>query len=271
MLSQIEAKDFPDRAAAKAAKAKRYFTGKPCPHGHTADRFTSNGCCVECSFIKAYNPEAREIRDQRKKFRRNLDPQLRRREADACLKRYYDRISTPEGKVAELKRTSHYWHNVVKARRQNKMEDPEYAEKVRKKNRQDARLRRLRPETKEAYRKAGKKYRLNNRDIYRAAKARRRAKKYQAMPDWLSKKHHKEINDLYKLRTELSKDGQEYHVDHIIPLAAYKNVCGLHVPWNLQLLSEEEHKKKTRVEQTAKRKDPKTGKIYAIYDEGVAA
>jgi len=26
----------------------RFYTGKPCRHGHDAERFTSNGVCVEC-------------------------------------------------------------------------------------------------------------------------------------------------------------------------------------------------------------------------------
>jgi hypothetical protein len=37
------------RAEAKASGARRYFTGKPCKHGHIAERYTvSSALCVEC-------------------------------------------------------------------------------------------------------------------------------------------------------------------------------------------------------------------------------
>ncbi len=41
------------REAARDAGAKRFFTGKPCKHGHTAERFVSNNGCVDCINWKA--------------------------------------------------------------------------------------------------------------------------------------------------------------------------------------------------------------------------
>jgi hypothetical protein len=37
------------RAEAKATGKITYSTGRPCRRGHTADRFTSSGTCIECS------------------------------------------------------------------------------------------------------------------------------------------------------------------------------------------------------------------------------
>lgn len=37
------------RQEAAAAGAKRYFTGRPCKHGHAAERYAKNGQCVECA------------------------------------------------------------------------------------------------------------------------------------------------------------------------------------------------------------------------------
>jgi 5-methylcytosine-specific restriction endonuclease McrA len=36
------------KKAAKAAGLTRYFTGKPCAHGHVAERLVSNGVCNDC-------------------------------------------------------------------------------------------------------------------------------------------------------------------------------------------------------------------------------
>jgi len=41
------------KADAKAQGLTRYFTGKPCPHGHVAERRVDNGHCVECARERA--------------------------------------------------------------------------------------------------------------------------------------------------------------------------------------------------------------------------
>jgi len=41
------------RSAAKAVGLTRYFTGKPCPHGHVAERYVTSGGCCECTHNKA--------------------------------------------------------------------------------------------------------------------------------------------------------------------------------------------------------------------------
>ena len=50
------------RAEARAQGLTRYFTGKPCKHGHVSERMRSSGACVECQRLlvqkaRAANPE----------------------------------------------------------------------------------------------------------------------------------------------------------------------------------------------------------------------
>ena len=41
------------RVDAQAAGLKRYFTGKPCKHGHIAERLCSCRACTECNLVRA--------------------------------------------------------------------------------------------------------------------------------------------------------------------------------------------------------------------------
>ena len=72
-----------------------------------------------------------------------------------------------------------------------------------------------------------------------------RAAKLQATPKWLTAEHKQQIQEMYIESVRLTKEtGIRYAVDHIVPLV-HPLVCGLHVPWNLQILTRSENSKKT--------------------------
>jgi len=79
-------------------------------------------------------------------------------------------------------------------------------------------------------------YNKSNRPYFNAKHKEYMGRKSNATPLWLTEDHSKEMQDMYWLAQDLKRvTGEQYHVDHIVPLKG-KNVCGLHVPWNLQIL-----------------------------------
>jgi hypothetical protein len=129
----------------------------------------------------------------------------------------------------------------------NKEKYAEYSRKWRKRN----------PEkSKYVFEKWAKKYpekvKNNNKNYAKkypwkltAKVNKRRGIKLNATPKWLSLEQLKEIELLYKESKHLTiSTGTRHNVDHIIPLQG-KNVCGLHVPWNLRIITENENLKKS--------------------------
>ncbi len=91
---------------------------------------------------------------------------------------------------------------------------------------------------KEKVRQASEKWRLLNLDKSAAFTAKRKAALLQACPPWVNLK---DIEVFYKRARELTlSTGTEHEVDHIHPLQG-ENICGLHVPWNLQILTKSEN------------------------------
>jgi hypothetical protein len=75
--------------------------------------------------------------------------------------------------------------------------------------------------------------------------AKYRAAKLQRTPAWLTPEDHEKIADFYLMAEYMEiATGTPHEVDHIIPLQG-ENVSGLHVPTNLQVLTESENRSKS--------------------------
>jgi hypothetical protein len=98
------------------------------------------------------------------------------------------------------------------------------------------------PEDITKYRKTWKKA---NPELVLANDKHRRTKHKQATPKWLTQEHKAQIKQFYLDAMLVSKvTGVPYAVDHIVPLRG-ELVSGLHVPWNLAVITREENSKKS--------------------------
>lgn len=108
---------------------------------------------------------------------------------------------------------------------------------VRKKAQQDKWIQNN-PEKNRAFKR---KWSLANRSSNTARVRKRRAKQLNATPPWLTKEDILYMQDLYEIAAAFKLyTGQEYHVDHILPLQG-KTVCGLHCPANLRIITSSEN------------------------------
>ena len=97
-------------------------------------------------------------------------------------------------------------------------------------------------EVKREYRNTWK---ANNKTQIRADTKARSRKHREATPKWLSRKQRSEIRQIYQIAITMTQTtGEQYVVDHIVPLRSHE-VCGLHVPWNLRVITQEENLKKS--------------------------
>lgn len=92
---------------------------------------------------------------------------------------------------------------------------------------------------------AKKRYKQANPDLYKELVSVRRRRFRDATPKWLSAEQKMEIRLKYRLAIELSRaTGVRHAVDHVIPLQG-EEVCGLHVPWNMEVMTQDENLKKS--------------------------
>lgn len=92
-------------------------------------------------------------------------------------------------------------------------------------------------QTREYHREAHRMWSARNPAKVIANVNKRRADKATRTPKWLTSEQWAAMDEHYVLAQRLSQEtGTDHHVDHIVPLRG-KKVSGLHVPWNLQVMT----------------------------------
>jgi hypothetical protein len=154
---------------------------------------------------------------------------------------------TEDGYCYRCRECNKNYKNSPKIRKQRRKRDSKKREEINRYQREHAKKNRIRYSTyqKKHYHKHIEERRRKNNEFYNSEKqkpknnarsAKRRAAKIKRTPKWLTKEHWKQIEWFYTEAARLTKEnGILYTVDHIIPLQG-KNVSGLHVPWNLQIM-----------------------------------
>jgi len=96
-------------------------------------------------------------------------------------------------------------------------------------------------ENTEKHAETNKNWKKNNASRNSANSSRKRAAQLNATPLWLSAIQLAQIQEFYDVASAKSvQTGIKYHVDHIHPLQG-DGFSGLHVPWNMQILTAKEN------------------------------
>lgn len=259
------------RAEAKAQGLGKYFTGKPCKNGHTAYRYTLTGYCCTCSSIKAkakrqadpetYRAARRKWKEENPdKARAMQEKQNARRRAITASKplspkqqaikegreTYLPDRPCPQGHMSErsVKRAGCPICGLERSRAYKEANKDRLNEKRKEylaKN-PGKRLEWQRDWTsknKDRVKERRQKWLDNGGRARKALLQVQRDKAIKiATPSNIS---NDQLLPLYKKAAQLTKKtGTSHQVDHYYPVKG-KTVCGLNVPWNMQVITASEN------------------------------
>lgn len=212
------------RSEAREKGENLYFTGAPCKRGHVAPRFTKTAICTDCNREHSLG-WARE--NAAKKAR--MDAEYRRKNPEAARKKGADYYAANKERINARGRDYH----------------------ARTAPERHASARKWREANPDKTRAAQARFRAANKDKINAWAALRRARKMQGYM-MLSPAQKSAIEAFYAEARKLTLEtGIRHEVDHIHPLVGV-NFSGLHVPWNLQIITSDANKRKgNRLEEAA--------------------
>lgn len=239
-----------------------YFTGVPCKRGHSVERYALGASCVMCKSEQAL---ALKISGKRNVYSKRFSAKTQKitREIIASLTKL---------ELKEIREEMRLFNKRVSYKDAIKNGQPYYCsgEKCKNghvdlRNVDDRRCLSCQKEkaigrptktwsersesSRQKHNAATSRWVARNKTAYRKKQntfnAARKAYQRQATPSWLSAEHKKQTAFFYSERDRLTKEtGIRMQVDHIIPLRG-KNVSGLHVPWNLQVLPAKDNNRKS--------------------------
>lgn len=160
------------------------------------------------------------------------------------MKEYYQRTREEQ----RAKRRAHYQANketYKKKAREWEEQNPERSRELQNEwRRSEKGLEQSRDwveENREKHNETNRRSKQKHKGRVRAEVRRRQAAKLQRTPPWLTPEDHAAIQAVYDEAHRLEQaDGVKRNVDHVVPLQG-EEVSGLHVPWNLQILTEAEN------------------------------
>lgn len=215
------------RKEAKVKGLDRYFTGKPCKHGHTDQRTTKQATCLTC---------------KKEEYQRN------KKTYQSSKKAYYEK-----NKEDILATQSEYYQNNKERINErckeyygNSRDTVLLQEKAYRESWSDERKDYVKQYKKDwvaaIYEEGGEKL-MKHRAQRVSITSRRRTKVQSASSDF----HKEDIDNIYleakilqsKLESCVESDDPYdliMEVDHVVPISN-ENVCGLHAPQNLEIVS----------------------------------
>ena len=185
----------------------RYFIGKECKHGHQGLRINiGSKTCYKC---KRINGLIYDIKN------RSIDSPTR------IKKRLSYHKLDEERKSKRIKESSE-WNKLN--RESHKKSDKKWKQNNPERRKQSV-----------------KKDRMSHPARVNAHSAKYRTNKARAMPPWINTNDIKPFYEEASLKSSLQ---ELFEVDHIDPIN-HKLVCGLHVPWNLQVIQRSSNRPKS--------------------------